>query len=250
MLTFFGACKSDLGGDFGHTYMMESIENSLTYDMYYIKENIKKGNDLTTTTVNSICDIDKNYDPVRIDEGYRNHMIKIEKKYNTKLEQMYICGISNDQNSYLFEYGTDDKIYNSKTQMAINDYIQSDAFATYSLKSYLEELKFINLDEMNFDIKKGGVRKKINVMKLTFALKDSYFTRYAETYGKESKLKGKYMLVEFSYDRFSNLYVYDIEKLGKFELEYESYKLEVSYLGPKFSVPEWDMLEQKEKANK
>ena len=90
----------------------------------------------------------------------------------------------------------------------------------------------------------GGVEKKGNVTTITCKLSDNYLNAYEQANGKKSVLDGKYVTIEMAYNRISAIIVYQNDPnageentSGLLALEYESYKLEIVYTGPKFEVP-------------
>ena len=143
---------------------------------------------------------------------------------------------------------THDKCSNkySFTDTTANSYVMSDAFTPYTLETKLAELKSLKREDLLIEeYENGGVEKKGNVTTITCKLSDDYCNRYYEANGKDSILKGKYLTIEMAYERISAIIVYqhdpnagESNTSGILALEYESYKLEIVYTGPKFTVPD------------
>lgn len=256
-------CQS-LTPDEGYELLQTAIENTLHNDnahIFYWKENVSTPragitNLVKTTTVNVLCDIDKDYNFVKESDGdydYKNLKAKVTKSYDGKLVYEQYCGYSDDGNSYLATRGningqnalTNEDSYAFENMLA-KDYVLSDKFKEYSLEAKLKELKSLKREDLVIDeTQNGKVEKKGKVVTITAKISDAYARAYEEANGEKSVFEGKYLTIELSYDRVSAIIVYQNEPgvnesntQGILALEYESYKLEIVYTGPKFTVPQ------------
>lgn len=120
---------------------------------------------------------------------------------------------------------------------------KSEWFKQYTLQSKLSILSDLTLNDIDFvDTKdaKNGRETMFMTTKLSFKIKKSYF----ESHPEAKILNGNYVYIEIvnvsllsknADYRISNLYVYKTENVGNSELlklDYESYALNISYLGP------------------
>ena len=130
--------------------------------------------------------------------------------------------------------------------MVARDYVLSDLFKEYTLEEKLKELKSLKREDLLIEeYQNGGVEKKGNVVTITCKVSDEYARAYENANGRKSVLEGKYLTIEISYDRVAAIIVYqndpgadESNTQGILALEYESYKLEIVYTGPKFDVPQ------------
>ena len=262
-------CKR-LTPDEGFDAIQAAIEHTLSGHnpyIFYWKESFatpREGtsNLVVTTTANVLCDIDRDYNFVKknndLDYSYDNIAglkARVTKSYDGKTVYELFCGVNEDGNSTLAERGSldsttalgaDFKDANNKytfQDITAEAYTQSQAFSSnYSLEVKLAELRSLKREDLI--IEEGAVEKKINVTTIKCKLSDSYCQSYREANGTNSVLEGKYVVIELSYDRIASITVYqkdpaagDSNATGILALEYESYKFEVVYTGPKFVVP-------------
>lgn len=256
-------CQS-LTGDEGYQALQKAIDNTLHDDnahIFYWKESksTPRPNSITnlveTTTVNVLCTIDRDYNFVRESDAeydYDDLKARVTKSYDGKQVYELYCGKAEDGNSYLATRGALD----SQTALTTNDaysftslnaeeYVMSEAFKPYTLAEMLKELQGLKrADLLIEEYENGGVERKGNVTTITCKLSESYLNAYQEANGQKSVLDGKYVTIEMAYDRISAIIVYqndpnagESNTNGILALEYESYKLEIVYTGPKFTVP-------------
>ena len=245
-------CQS-LSGDEGYELMQKAIDNTLhdnNAHIFYWKENVstpREGitNLVETTTVNVLCAIDRDYNFVKEGDGeydYEDLKARVTKSYDGKLVYEQYCGYADNNNSYLATRGdkngksalTNNDDYSFES-MTAEDYVLSNAFKEYTLEEKLKELKALKREDLVID----KAEKKGNVVTLTCKVSDEYANSH------ESILEGKYVTIEMSYERISAIIVYqndpgasESNTQGILALEYESYKLEIVYTGPKFTVPQ------------
>ena len=249
----------------GFEALQSALANTLTDDndhIFYWKESISTPragltNLVETTTVNVLCSIDRDYNFVKYDEskafGYEDLKARITKSYDGKSVYELFCGVSKDGNSYLATRGAldsttpltnDFKVAENKYSFQdrnAEEYVQSAEFAPYTLEAKLAELKSLKKEDIVID----KVEKKGNVTTITCKMSDAYCAKYLEDNGAKSVLEGKYVTIELSYNRIAAIIVYQTDPgadesntQGILALEYESYKFEIVYTGPKFNVPE------------
>lgn len=257
-------CQS-LSGDQGYDALQIAINNTLHDDnahIYYLKESYatpvpgRVTNLVETTTVNVLCTIDKDYNFVKnsnAEYDYDDLKVRITKSYDGNSVYELFCGKSDSGNNKLAVRGSLDRKdaltssdKYSFTDTTANSYVMSDAFTPYTLETKLAELKSLKREDLLIEeYENGGVEKKGNVTTITCKLSDDYCNRYYEANGKDSILKGKYLTIEMAYERISAIIVYqhdpnagESNTSGILALEYESYKLEIVYTGPKFTVPD------------
>lgn len=260
-------CKR-LTPDEGFDAIQAAIEHTLSGHnpyIFYWKESFatpREGtsNLVVTTTANVLCDIDRDYNFVKknndLDYSYDNIAglkTRVTKSYDGKSVYELFCGVSKDGNSYLATRGAldsttpltnDFKVAENKYSFQdrnAEEYVQSAEFAPYTLEAKLAELKSLKKEDIVID----KVEKKGNVTTITCKMSDAYCVKYLEDNGAKSVLEGKYVTIELSYNRIAAIIVYQTDPgadesntQGILALEYESYKFEIVYTGPKFNVPE------------
>lgn len=256
-------CQS-LTGDEAYDALQTAISNTLSDNnahIFYWKESIstpREGsitNLVETTTVNVLCTIDKHYDFVKNGDGeydYDDLKARVTKSYDGNQVYELLCGEAEDGNQYLATRGALDKKtaltgqdkYSFSNQTA-KDYVQSEAFKPYTLEEKIKELQGLKRKDLLIEeYENGKVEKKGNVTTITCRVSDDYLNNYKQASGVDSVLKGKYVTIEMAYERVSAIIVYQNDPnasgsnmSGILALEYESYKLEIVYTGPKFTVP-------------
>lgn len=260
---FLSGCQS-LTGDEGYDLMKKAIANTLSSDnahIFYWKESIatpREGsitNLVETTTANVLCTIDRDYHFVKSGEGeydYDDLKARVTKTHDGKLVYEQYCGVAENNKSYLATRGALDRTsaltnndkYSFSDKQA-KDYVVSADFAPYTLQEKLKELKSLKREDLLVEeYDKGKVEKKGNVTTITCRLSEEYLRNYENANGKKSLLEGKYVTIEMAYERISAIIVYQNDPAasgdnnGILALEYESYKFEVVYTGPKFTVPQ------------
>ncbi len=252
-------CQS-LNNDEAYEALQNAIHNTLIDDnahIFYWKESVStpRANSITNlvelTTVNVLCNIDKHYNFVKDGDGeydYDDLKARVTKSYDGKQVYELYCGYAENGNSYLATRGsmtsttplTNSDKYNHSSLTA-EEYVQSDAFKPYTLAEKLKELKGLKKEDLIID----STEKKGEVTTITCKLSEDYLTSYENTNGQKSVLDGKYVTIEMAYERISAIIVYqhdpnagESNTSGILALEYESYKLEIVYTGPKFTVPQ------------
>lgn len=134
-----------------------------------------------------------------------------------------------------------------KSDISAKEFTQSAWFEdNYSLISKLSVLSDLTEDDILFvdtSDAPGGAQTQFMTTKLTFKVTQTYLDRHPG-----SVLDGNYVSVQIvnvnlsgepDY-RISSIYVYKTETLAGLNLAYESYLLNISYLGPNISVPDAD----------
>ena len=253
-----------LTADEGYDLMQKAIAETLSNDnahIFYWKESVAtpRENSITnlveTTTANVLCTIDRDYNFVKDGDGeydYDDLKARITKTYDGKSVYEQYCGYAENGNSYLATRGsldgttalTANDAYSFENKMA-EDYVISDAFKPYTLAEKLKELRTLKREDLVIDeYENGKVEKKGNVVTITCKISEDYLRAYEEANGVKSVLEGKYVTIEIAYERISAIIVYQNDPAatgdnsGLLALEYESYKFEVVYTGPKFTVPQ------------
>lgn len=252
-------CQS-LNSDEAYEALQNAIHNTLIDDnahIFYWKESVStpRANSITNlvelTTVNVLCNIDKHYNFVKDGDGeydYDDLKARVTKSYDGKQVYELYCGYAENGNSYLATRGsmtsttplTNSDKYNHSSLTA-EEYVQSDAFKPYTLAEKLKELKGLKKEDLIID----STEKKGEVTTITCKLSEDYLASYENANGQKSVLDGKYVTIEMAYERISAIIVYqhdpnagESNTSGILALEYESYKLEIVYTGPKFTVPQ------------
>lgn len=252
--SLFG-CASLTAAD-GYDNLRKSLQNTLSADnahIFYWKESVSSpreglSNNVVMRKVNVLCDIDRDYDFIKnsdADYDYSGLKLMVTESENDTVNKEVYCGYSSDGVTRLVEWdksmGTNgqNKNYKITEGVTARDYVKSEAFAPYTLATILGELDGITAKDIVYDgVSGGGVQRKGHVVTIKCKLSEAYLARYKEQNGKDSLLDGKYVTFETCYDRISAIIVYKQESGGGlFNLEYESYKLEVVYTGPKFDIP-------------
>lgn len=241
------------------TALEAALRKSLESDIYYWKETITHGKDVTYTAVNVLADVESSgtYDTIKDAVGNpRNLQVNIQEKKNNKLLFELWCGSSAGKNAAdsaqdcCFEkhYGDTGVVTaRKKTALTALEYIQSREFEPYTLREKLTELQGLSVQDMDFDAAKAGVKKNGIVTTLQFAVKAEYLERYARENGKPSQFaNAKRVMVELTQSRVSNITVFVTDevqandKKSLLNVEAESYKLEIVYQGPNFSLPNYN----------
>lgn len=249
-------------------------EGSEWGDIYFYQETIsvkayldENGNPVDgkqiSTSVNVHCDYnndnsydkDKNYN-ASISESFSKETIDSTEKTSTVyLGANEIYAVNNKKNlPYLFVTkktqdldAKKESVENyAQSNVQAKDFTSSEFFKPYTLESKLSVLKDLTLNDIEFvDTKdvKDGASKVFMTTKLSFKIKEDFLTAHPET----KVLDGDYVYIEIvdvdlsskTDYRISNLYVYKTEKVGGIDMlkiEYESYKLNISYMGPFIST--------------
>ena len=257
-------CQS-LSGDEGYDLMQQAIANTLSNDnahIFYWKESIATPratsitNLVETTTANVLCTIDRDYNFVKDGSGeydYDDLKARVTKTYDGKSVYELYCGYAENENSYLAYLGdlngttplNANVEYNFVEGQTAEDYVQSEAFKPYTLAEKLKELKSLKREDLLIEeYENGKVERKGEVTTITCKLSEDYLREYENANGRKSLLDGKYVTIEMAYERISAIIVYQNDpgatgdNNGILALEYESYKFEVVYTGPKFTVPQ------------
>lgn len=230
----------------------KAIENSLNEELYYWKETVNATDFSSWRTCNVYAEMDKKFEIIRDENGEISNMkIDVYDEYNKKGVYKALCGKSQsaaggDTTSFLFENEYDDlknPVHYRKTAMLPQEFIESDTFKSkYSLDAVLDELKYLSVDDMDFETDNKIMEHKGKVVKFSFKVNEDYIQRYNREFGKDSIFEGsKYAAIEFAYDRVASIVVYSEEKLGKnLSVDKEMYKLEIVYYGPRVDIPSYD----------
>ena len=272
---------SPITGEEAFDILKDAYENSVGVkdgsewgDIYFYQETVKVNayidengdpveGEQRSLSVNVHCDYnddnsynkDKNYN-ASINESFSKETIdKTEKTTTVYLGANDIYAVNNKKDvPYLFvtkkTQDLDAKKENAenyaKADVNAKDFTSSEFFKPYTLKSKLDVIKDLTLDDITFvDTKdvKNGYSQVFMTTKLAFKIKEEFFAAHPET----RILDGNYVYVEIvdvdlsnaTDYRISNLYVYKTEKVGgsdMLKIDYESYKLNISYMGPFISV--------------
>ncbi len=270
-IVFLNGCQS-LNPDEGYEALREALDNTIrpsddlehasNSHIFYWKESITTKTSavqstVKTTTANVLCEIDKDYHFVKDGDGeydYADLKINVTKKHDTSLVYELMCGVDGEGTNRLAYRGdlnatsalTNNDEYTFEVGTSAKDFVQSDRFAPYTLQTKLAELDSLKKEDIVYDgVPNGGVEKKNKVTTITCKLSDAYLQNYRDTHGgQDSVFNGKYVVIELAYNRISAIFVYqndpgveESNTSGILALEYESYKLEIVYTGPKFTVP-------------
>lgn len=245
------SCKTYIDTVEGFEIIKKAYQGSIDDDIFYWKEynNAEKiaNGDIELTRVNVHCDADNN--GLIYENGiYKNYAIRVEKLLDGKRQWEKYCGESESSTGKAtlphlidMKYDQGKHVSSTKTQMNAFEYFASDEFAEYRLDSKLAELKDLIIDDFDFSVKDGGIYKNGAVIMLKARVKDSYLDAYEESNDAESLFKGEMIDIEVTYDRISKLVVYQLEDLGGgLTNTFETYKLEIVYLGKNIDVPSYD----------
>lgn len=252
ILTVSGCALTSYSVDELKVLYPKAFENSLKEELYYWKETVNASDHTAWRTCNVYAEMDKKFEVILDENGeFANMKIDVYDEYNKKGVYKALCGKSasaagGEAKNYLFENDYDEfgsAVNYRKTEILPQEYIKDDKFASnYSLDAMLQELEYLTVDDMDFDIDNADMEHKGKVVKFSFKVRDGYTERYKQEFGKASVFEGsKYATMEFAYDRFASIVVYSEEKLGgNMTVDKEIYKLEVVYYGPKINIPQYD----------
>ena len=257
------SCSSKLSEAQAIDALYAALNKSAEAEVYYWKETAN-GRDISSDEINpyggtfiavnsygNLKEIGKNiydYDGdaakyklyVRY-EKYNNSISKYESEYSIWADNVNggkTLRQDDDHNSR-----TADPIYPYKDYGSASNFINSAEWEeNYSLASRLAVFGEIKPEHFDFNITKAQHIKNMNVIKVAFKPTKAFYDEYALKYGEQalSVLHGcNYVYVEILLGKISNIIIYRTQKIAgtKIATEIEPYKLEVSYLGPRFSVP-------------
>lgn len=251
-LTAGGCALNSYSADELKVLYPKAIENSLNEELYYWKETVNRTDYSSWRTCNVYAEMDKKFEVIRDENGeFSNMKISVYDERNGSGVYKALCGKSKSSaggeiKSYLFENDYDDSknpVHYRKAEMLPQEFIKSDDFKSkYSLDAVLSELKYLSVDDMDFEVDNKIMEHKGKVVKFSFKVRDDYVQKYNQQFGKASVFDGsKYATMEFAYDRFASIVVYSEEKLGQnLSVDKEIYKLEAVYYGPKIDIPSYD----------
>ena len=222
-------------------------ENGNNGKIFYWRESFatyREGtsNHVRQTEVNVLCDLDDIYKFIRIaregEYDYQGLKVHITERDDGKNVYDAYYGGSDDGRDYkaVAANGVDYE-YAAEEDAAYN-YVESEEFkAKYSLSSRLNLLDELVADDGYYEIE--SAQKQGNLVTINLKVTSKYRDFYEKKHGDESPLDGKRVLIEVTYGRIANVMTYRDEPTdnGILTMEYESYMLEISYLGPKFDVP-------------
>lgn len=241
-------CSSSINYDEAWQKFSNALSNSLNYEIFYWKEVIIEGKNSKNTRANVHCDNDKN-GYIKDDNGnYVNLAIKIDSKVNSKMNEEIYCGLSQsnkngEPKNFIItkKYAGGEHISSVKEEKTAIEYYNSMEFQNYLLSSKLYELTRLNKDDLLFDMNKAKAFQNGTVTGINCRISPNYLDKFKSEFGVPSILEGKRVYIELAYERIASIIVYNDEDLdGVFKNEYESYKLEVVYLGPIVYVPQYD----------
>lgn len=125
-----------------------------------------------------------------------------------------------------------------RQKSSTEDFVASDIMKNVSLKSKIFDLSLLTFADMDFDIPQHELFEKLKLVSMKFKVKDEFLTKYKETYGRESILKGDVVHIEITYGKFQNMIVSNC--LGAPSDLDEMYKFSNVYRGPFIDVPSYD----------
>lgn len=242
------------------TLYPQAVQNSYAEDLFFWKESTVAKKEVSTRRCNVYAEIDKKYNRILKENGdFANLVVDITENAKSKNVLRILCGDAPSVKGDKLEPYLLKTTYNSKgeeeaktkTKMTSKEFIASDLFQqNYGIDHMLSELAHLDPEEMDIDVKGGGIIHKGNVVLITFKVNDDYLNRYKTTTGKDSMFVGSVRAtIELSYERIASIVVYSNETLDKsFSIETEKYKLEIVYFGPIVKMPQYD--ETKKDGNK
>lgn len=249
MTLSFSSCGIEVTAEDSWAQFQSAIEKSLKSEIYYHKTTRFTDNGNFNTKVNVHCNADNDGLIMNPDGSYENFAVYIEEYKDSVITDEIVCGISKsskgaeDKNVCIKKNYENGKYVDADIcEMKAEDFVKSPEFEKYSLKKQLEELKFIEYSDIDFEnSEKLSFKKNGTVLHMEFSLKDSYFERYKKTFNKESVLEGSYVQIEISYGRIAKIIVYEKEMLdSNFSAFNEIYRFELVYLGKNIYVPAYD----------
>lgn len=255
-LVSLSGCATKLDHDEAFQIMKDAYTRSIDYDIFYSKEVKLNGDNVPELTrVNSVCDLDKKNNYAKAEDGsYINHNIHIYNEIDSQMQLEIFVGLSKDgksdpgQNlafkSIYTGKGTDDKAKYDKTRtpMTVPQFQNEEYYQQFKLVSKYDEINRLTRSDVVFSEKEGAT-KSFDLINLKFSVTEEYTNRYFEETGRVSTLKGKYIDMEITFERIARIVVMQSDPgtasiFG--EAEFESYKIEVVYLGPRISVPKYN----------
>lgn len=256
------ACGKTVERDDSYSDKFETaVENSLKADIYFIKETKNEGKLNYTRRINVLPALEgRDSTPVKKENGdYKDLRISINISDFDNNWITYRCGMSassqkKDSAEYRFirkEDKTGKVLKAVCTPMEPNKYYDSKEFSKNRIEYLIDELRYLDYEDMNFDID-GAQQKTVGkVVTMIFAPTEKYLKEYEKETGRKSLFDGaSKVLIETAYDRISNVTVYDKEAVEGTDMsvETERYKLEIVYLGPKITdIPSFDAVDKDKK---
>lgn len=240
------ACEKPVDHEEAFKLLKANYEASIKYEIFYTKELTIKNDTKEIRRVNSVYTPDKGNTYTKDANGnYRDHAIQVYSELDGQMQFEVFVGLSKDGKkdpgknlkfNKKFIGKNDKKVAQfdyTYSAMTPSEYLHSDEFAPDLLSAKLSEIGRLQRADVVFD-KKGAVRTG-ELTKLKFSINNSYYEAYHNEFGTESMLKAKYISMELLYGRIAKIAVMNEEE-GTESIfgasEYESYKLEIVYLGP------------------
>lgn len=235
----------------GYDALQNALSNSLSGtngDIYYAKlttvsYDASGAKHTKITAINVLAD-EENYEIIVSANGeYSNLCAEIsvsEAVGNTEATPVYTAKfgkLSGGGKAFvIYENGKETR----REVLTDSEFYSYSEYLPFSMRSLLRDTKLLDMDDLNFDIPKADVSKKGKVITITFGVNDSYNARHQEAFGTPSPFGADYVTVEVAYDRIQSVIAYKrepgFENLpDAIAIDYETYKLEISYRGPKIS---------------
>lgn len=228
------------------TYYKKSVENSMNADVYYYQETKIDGDNAKNREANVYAEKDDEGNILKNPDGsYKNHSIFASDK---SIGLDYYVGISpsvdskKDGMEYCLKRETlnEEAVSTSKKMTAV-DFYNSEEFKSFKLDNILNELRFLDFNDMDFSIEDAEFKEKLRLKSISFAVKPEYCQNYFNENGKQSIFfNSKYVKIEMSYDRVAQIIVYTEEQKEDFKIDKETYNLKIAYYGPIIKIPSYD----------
>lgn len=242
----FGGCAKKLNENEIEAIYNDAVKQTLEQDVYFIKETVNKKDNVEFTYVNVLASIDKKYNIERNDDGsYKDLRIEAFEQLNGDETVRNICGVSgNEGKTFLFTSVIPEKNADpirTKKEISPSDYYNSDDFTKYRIETFVNELTYLKFSDMDFSADKTEAGTKGKVTTLVFVPAKEYLERYEQETGEKSVFEGCLRVsLEIANGKISQLIVYTEDKIAGSSLstETESYKLLITYYGPKIYPPD------------
>lgn len=251
--SFFGfsSCGKKLETGDVDALLTSALENTFQADIYYWKETITNGKTSSYRQVNVFALTDDDNLPVLDAQGgYTERKIQIVENVNQKKTLEIFCGLSEPKNGgEAQEMLLTERISDSgdsettAVPMTAQTFYLSTEFEPYRPENLLKELTFLTAADMDFSIPDGAAKTNFYVTELSFQPTEEYLRRYEEQTGELSMFEGiKRVFIEIAYERIASVITYAEEEASDTNRvsEEERYKFQIVYLGPKFTIPQYE----------
>lgn len=235
-IIMLGGCAGSLENNEIEKIYNNAVKSTLEQDVYFLKETVNKKDSVKYTQVNVLASIDSRYEIERNEDGsYKDLRIEAFEKLNDKETVRNVCGVSGEDNkNFLFTTVPQEKNdpVKSKKEISPKDYYNSEDFKKYRIETFVDELRYLKVSDMDFNVEKGEAGTKGNVTVLVFKPTEDYFARYEQETGKKSLFNGcKRVMLEISYGKISQIVVYREDRIegSSLTVEVEGYKLMLVY---------------------